>query len=171
MFGTDQRITSGPAATTAAFRGRIHGCTRTIRANVQFSSCTAGAVHTWHMAPFAHGLGLPWLSDHEQTLNCSRAADNCPEPLSRRPKVTVPRGGRPTFRANAGLSVVIPGGSAVWQWKIFASDGGTTVTIGRGDRPVPYIDLAEARSPHSPVARADPPYAASRRRSSGSRRI
>jgi transposase len=30
LFGTDQRITSGPAARTAAFRGRIHGCTRTI---------------------------------------------------------------------------------------------------------------------------------------------
>src|SRR5258708_3237618 len=30
LFGTDQRITSGPAATTAAFKGRIHGCTRTI---------------------------------------------------------------------------------------------------------------------------------------------
>src|SRR3954447_1372155 len=29
--GTDQRITSGPAATTAASRGRIHGCTRHAR--------------------------------------------------------------------------------------------------------------------------------------------
>jgi hypothetical protein len=48
LFGTDQRITSGPAARTAAFRGRIHGCTRTIRKNVRFFSCTAGAVHTWH---------------------------------------------------------------------------------------------------------------------------
>src|SRR3954469_8112534 len=28
--GTDQRITSGPAATTAASRGRIHGCTRIV---------------------------------------------------------------------------------------------------------------------------------------------
>src|SRR5438128_7845546 len=47
LIGTDQRITSGPAARTAAFRGRIHGCTRTIRKNVRFFSCTAGAVHTW----------------------------------------------------------------------------------------------------------------------------
>jgi hypothetical protein len=31
LIGTDQRITSGPAATTAAFKGRIHGCTRTLR--------------------------------------------------------------------------------------------------------------------------------------------
>jgi hypothetical protein len=50
LFGTDQRITSGPAAKTAALKGRIHGCTRTIRKNVRFFSCTAGAVHTWHFA-------------------------------------------------------------------------------------------------------------------------
>ena len=31
LVGTDQRITSGPAAITAAFKGRIHGCTRTLR--------------------------------------------------------------------------------------------------------------------------------------------
>ena len=54
LFGTDQRITSGPAATTAAFKGRIHGCTRTIRGNVRFFSCTAGAVHTWHSMSFSH---------------------------------------------------------------------------------------------------------------------
>ena len=30
-LGPDQRITSGPAATAAAFKGRIHGCTRSIR--------------------------------------------------------------------------------------------------------------------------------------------
>src|SRR5207244_2071983 len=47
LFGTDQRITSGPAARTAAFRGRIHGCTRTIRKKVRVFSCAAGAVHTW----------------------------------------------------------------------------------------------------------------------------
>jgi hypothetical protein len=57
LFGTDQRITSGPAARTAAFKGRIHGCTRTIRGNVRFSSCTAGAVHTWHFATDSHLIG------------------------------------------------------------------------------------------------------------------
>src|ERR1700674_4074514 len=36
LVGTDQRITSGPAAKTAAFKGRIHGCTRTLRSNVRF---------------------------------------------------------------------------------------------------------------------------------------
>src|SRR6516165_7344414 len=28
--------------------GRIHGCTRTLRKEVRFFPCTAGAVHTWH---------------------------------------------------------------------------------------------------------------------------
>src|SRR5262245_57205065 len=36
LIGTDQRITSGPAATTAAFRGRIHGCTRIVSRKVRF---------------------------------------------------------------------------------------------------------------------------------------
>src|SRR5215472_17029697 len=36
LIGTDQRITSGPAATMAAFRGRIHDCTRTLRTTVRF---------------------------------------------------------------------------------------------------------------------------------------
>src|SRR5437867_8824961 len=51
LFGTDQRITSGPAARTAAFRGRIHGCTRidSQKGQILFP-CTAGAVHTWHEA-------------------------------------------------------------------------------------------------------------------------
>src|SRR5258708_7670376 len=46
LVGTDQRITSGPAAKTAAFKRRIHGCTRTLRSYMSDSSCTAGAVHT-----------------------------------------------------------------------------------------------------------------------------
>src|SRR5260370_41796684 len=59
LFGTDQRITSGPAAIAAASRseailqaktGRIHGCTRTLRKEVRFFPCTAGAVHTWPRA-------------------------------------------------------------------------------------------------------------------------
>src|SRR5438270_8252930 len=35
-LGPDQRITSGPAAIAAALKGRIHGCTRTLRGNVRF---------------------------------------------------------------------------------------------------------------------------------------
>src|SRR5437763_13901043 len=38
LVGTDQRITSGPAATAAAFRGRIHGCTRIVSRKVRFFS-------------------------------------------------------------------------------------------------------------------------------------
>src|SRR5436190_22935806 len=49
VIGTDQRITSGPAATTAAYRVRIHGCTRIVSRKGQILfPCTAGAVHTWH---------------------------------------------------------------------------------------------------------------------------
>src|SRR6516162_9497027 len=48
-LGLDQRITSGPAAIAAALKGRIHGCTRTLR-RTSDSSCIAGAVHTWHLA-------------------------------------------------------------------------------------------------------------------------
>src|ERR1700734_1348616 len=36
LSGTDQRITSGPVAIMAAFKGRIHGCTRTLRRYVRF---------------------------------------------------------------------------------------------------------------------------------------
>ena len=35
---------------TAAFKGRIHGCTRTLRYTSD-SSCNAGTVHTWPLAP------------------------------------------------------------------------------------------------------------------------
>ena len=38
MIGTDQRITSGPAARTAALRGRIHDCTRIVSRKVRFFS-------------------------------------------------------------------------------------------------------------------------------------
>jgi len=53
LIGTDQRITSGPAARTAAFRGRIHGCTRTIRGNVRFFSLAP-------RAPSIHDPSLPF---------------------------------------------------------------------------------------------------------------
>ena len=48
MIGTDQRITSGPAATTAALRGRIHGCTRIVSRKVRFFSLAP-------RAPSIHG--------------------------------------------------------------------------------------------------------------------
>jgi hypothetical protein len=51
LVGTDQRIISA-AVRTAAFRGGIHGCTRTIRGNVRFFSLAP-------RAPSIHGIGLP----------------------------------------------------------------------------------------------------------------
>ena len=54
-LGPDQRITSGPAAIAAAFKGRIHGCTRSL-CETSDSTCTAGAVHTWHLADISIAL-------------------------------------------------------------------------------------------------------------------
>ena len=48
VIGTDQWITSGPAARTAAFRGRIHGCTRIVSRKVRFFSLAP-------RAPSIHG--------------------------------------------------------------------------------------------------------------------
>jgi len=48
LVGTDQRITSGPAATAAAVKGRIHGCTRIVREKVRFFSLAP-------RAPSIHG--------------------------------------------------------------------------------------------------------------------
>src|SRR5262249_20830500 len=48
VIGTDQRITSGPAAIAAAFRGRIHGCTRIVSRKVRFFSLAP-------RAPSIHG--------------------------------------------------------------------------------------------------------------------
>ena len=48
VIGTDQRITSGPAARTAASRGRIHGCTRIVSRKVRFFSLAP-------RAPSIHG--------------------------------------------------------------------------------------------------------------------
>src|SRR5262245_59617941 len=57
LIGTDQRITSGPAATTAAFRGRIHGYTRIVSRKVRFFSLAprAPSIHDpTYVAGFAH---------------------------------------------------------------------------------------------------------------------
>ena len=48
LIGTDQWITSGPAAKAAALKGRIHGCTRTFREKVRFFSLAP-------RAPSIHG--------------------------------------------------------------------------------------------------------------------
>jgi len=54
LVGTDQRITSGPAATAAAVKGRIHGCTRIVREKVRFFSLAP-------RAPSIHGTFLPFV--------------------------------------------------------------------------------------------------------------
>ena len=65
VIGTDQWITSGPAARTAAFRGRIHGCTRIVSRKRQILfPCTAGAVHTWHHPE------MPERPDYFRLLTC-----------------------------------------------------------------------------------------------------
>src|SRR3954469_7277811 len=57
MIGTDQRITSGPAATAAAFRGRIHGYTRIVSRKVSFFSLAprAPSIHVTSRALAARG--------------------------------------------------------------------------------------------------------------------
>ena len=60
LVGTDQRITSGPAATAAASRQRKSSKRKQAGymaaperfAETSDSSCTAGAVHTWPFATF-----------------------------------------------------------------------------------------------------------------------
>src|SRR3954447_8334125 len=54
---TDQRITSGPAATTAASRGRIHGCTRIVSRKGQSLSLAK-------RAPSIHGTVRFELTQH-----------------------------------------------------------------------------------------------------------
>jgi hypothetical protein len=57
VIGTDQWITSGPAATAAALKGRIHGCTRIVSRKGQILfPYTAGAVHTWHFSVVSNAL-------------------------------------------------------------------------------------------------------------------
>src|SRR6516162_8357764 len=86
LVGTDQWITSGPAATTAAFKGRIHGCTRTFRESVRFFSLAP-------RAPSIHGT-------------TRTQADPVARPLSARADIsaqTATSGGDPQ-RSKAGLT-------------------------------------------------------------------
>ena len=63
VIGTDQRITSGPAAIAAAFRGRIHGCTRIVSRKVRFFSLAprAPSIHgTQRMCGDVRDHGESW---------------------------------------------------------------------------------------------------------------
>src|ERR1700694_1119212 len=88
LIGTDQRITSGPAARTAAPRGRIHGCTRIVSRKGQILfPCTAGAVHTWQQwvkSTYYRPATLPSASPRLTDITDSRILPVLPvtEPLS-----------------------------------------------------------------------------------------
>jgi hypothetical protein len=61
LIGTDQRITSGPAARTAVlFRGRIHDCTRIVSRKVRFFSLAP-------RAPSIHDPSLSWQPSHHNS--------------------------------------------------------------------------------------------------------
>src|SRR5947207_8240987 len=62
VIGTDQRITSGPAATTAASRGRIHGCTRIVSRKVRFFSLAP-------RAPSIHGTKEGNHHEHKRDIS------------------------------------------------------------------------------------------------------
>src|SRR5436309_12455435 len=61
--GANQRITSGPAATTAASRGRIHGCTRIVSRKGQSLSLAK-------RAPSIHGP----REERKRRSPCERSA-------------------------------------------------------------------------------------------------
>src|SRR6516225_2259953 len=68
MIGTDQWITSGPAARTAALRGRIHGCTRTFRESVRFFSLAPRAPSIHGTSPHVAGVMLQHLTGAQVEL-------------------------------------------------------------------------------------------------------
>src|SRR5713101_5565905 len=85
LFGTDQRITSGPAAMAAASRRRQSSKRKQAGymtaperfADTSDSSCTAGAVHTWRSTAVCCGAGSGRVLKLLRTI--------CPRPQYRRP--------------------------------------------------------------------------------------
>src|SRR5208282_628845 len=70
LVGTDQRITSGPAAK------RLHSKAGYMAAPERFadmsdSSCTAGAVHTWPVAAQAYATTCPQLAKADAHVRAS----------------------------------------------------------------------------------------------------
>src|SRR4051794_722130 len=79
--GTDQRITSGPAATTAASRGRIHGCTRIVSRKGQ-SLSLAKRAPSIHVPREERTRGSEWdrSADHIRARShngCIERPDTC----------------------------------------------------------------------------------------------
>src|ERR1700686_1939380 len=84
LFGTDQRITSGPAATAAASRWRqaskrkqaVYMAAPERFAKTSDSSCTAGAVHTWPLATgrqVAVAVAFGWKADMARVAGVGRS--------------------------------------------------------------------------------------------------
>jgi hypothetical protein len=91
MSGTDQRITSGPAATAAASRrGKplrekqaAYMAAPERFADRSDSSCTAGAVHTWPVATnFSLGPDVTFRGEAEvgRAAEFAASVENDPEP-------------------------------------------------------------------------------------------
>jgi hypothetical protein len=67
LFGTDQRITSGPAAERPHSKAEYMTAPERF-ADRQIPSCTAGAVHTWPVADATagdRGVRLPRCYGHD----------------------------------------------------------------------------------------------------------
>src|SRR6202048_1739148 len=94
LIGTDQRITSGPAARTAASRGRIHGCTRIVSRKVRFFSLAP-------RAPSIHGTTRKRLAARIDSANWGMA--------HKRPSAPPPEGPlTEVLRTKYALSAVVP---------------------------------------------------------------
>src|SRR3954465_14834028 len=74
--GTDQRFTSGPAATTAASRGRIHGCTRIVSRKGQ-SLSLAKRAPSIHVPREERTRGSEW--DRSEVHIRARSHNGCIE--------------------------------------------------------------------------------------------
>ena len=106
LVGTDQRITSGPAATAAASRWRKSFKRKQAGymaaperfAETSDSSCTAGAVHTWPFASFRCDAMIRRLSGAKRTL-ANIAASGARTSNAQIPMLHVGRGGERGGRA------------------------------------------------------------------------
>src|SRR6516162_9701736 len=79
LIGTDQRITSGPAARTAAFRGRIHGCTRIVSRKVRFFSLHRG--RRPYMA-LGRRTGMSAITESPRGKRTRRAGGSVPQVMT-----------------------------------------------------------------------------------------
>ena len=77
LVGTDQRITSGPAARTAALKGRIHGCTRTLRKTPDSPLAPrAPSIHGTSL-PICYGAAIPAAIEGNRTFGGESTLEGC----------------------------------------------------------------------------------------------